>query len=168
MSDPSSSIYRVISTHDFAEIRQKISNEQNALFSLRAYNTGDVVADFSAGTISEEPTYLTVQVGTNRHITLQPTFLQYIDHSCDPNVFFDTTAMKLVALKNISAEEEFSFFYPSAEWKMTQSFNCYCGSPKCIGENKGASFLSAEQVSQYRFTDYIQEQLSKEQKKRVA
>jgi SET domain-containing protein len=94
--------------------------------------------------------------------------LQYINHSCDPNVFFDTTAMKLVALKDISPEEEFSFFYPSAEWKMTQPFSCYCGSPCCIGEIKGAAFLSAETISKYRFTEYIQEQLRIENQKRVA
>ena len=124
--------YRTISNHVIAEVRQKISNEQNALFSLRPYQPGEVIADFSAGTISAEPTYLTVQVGVGKHITLQPEFLQYINHSCDPNVFFDTTSMQLVALRELDKEEEMTFFYPSTEWEMTQSFNCYCGSPVCI------------------------------------
>jgi hypothetical protein len=151
--------YRIISNHDFAEVRQKESNEQKALFSCRAFAVNDVVADFSAGTISSTPTYLTVQVGTDKHITLMPEFLQYINHSCNPNVFFDTTAMKLVALREISANEEFAFFYPSAEWNMDQSFNCYCGNENCVGEIKGAQYLSAEAISNYRFTDYINEQL---------
>lgn len=151
--------YRIISNHDFAEVRQKISNEQNALFSCRAFAENDIVADFSAGTISSTPTYLTVQVGTDRHITLMPEFLQYINHSCNPNVFFDTTAMRLIALKEIHPNEEFAFFYPSAEWNMDQSFNCYCGNDNCIGEIKGAKYLSADAVSRYRFTDFITEQL---------
>jgi hypothetical protein len=153
--------YRTISNHVIAEVRQKVSNEQNALFALRSYQPGDVIADFSAGTISAEPTYLTVQVGVGKHITLQPEFLQYINHSCDPNVFFNTTTMQLVALKPLRVAEEMTFFYPSTEWEMTQTFNCYCGSDCCIGEIKGAAFLSKEARERYQFTDFIQQQLAK-------
>src|SRR5262245_2117440 len=120
--------YRTISNHEIAEVRQKKTNGQNALFSLRSFQPGDVIADFSAGTIAAEPTYLTVQIGDGKHITLQPEYLQYINHSCAPNVFFNTTTMQLVALKELRIEEEMVFFYPSTEWKMTQCFHCYCGS----------------------------------------
>ncbi len=160
--------YRTISNHVIAEVRQKTSNEQNALFALRSYQPGEIIANFSAGTISAEPTYLTVQVGIGKHITLQPEFLQYINHSCDPNVFFDTTTMQLVALKELAVEEEMTFFYPSTEWKMTQSFNCYCGSNNCLGEIRGAAYLSKEAVGHYRFTDFIQQQLAKRAAKKVA
>jgi SET domain len=161
--------YRTISNHVIAEVRRKTSNEQNALFALRAYQPGEVIADFSAGTISAEPTYLTVQVGEGKHITLQPEFLQYINHSCDPNVFFDTTSMQVVALRPIGAEEEMTFFYPSTEWKMTQSFDCYCGSEKCLGRIQGAYYLSKQSADTYRFTDFIQQQLAKKiARKKVA
>lgn len=158
--------YRVISNHVIAEVRRNSSNDQNALFVLRSYKAGDVIASFSAGTISPEPTYLTVQVGIGKHITLQPEFLQYINHGCDPNVFFDTTSMQLIALKDLEVEDELMFFYPSTEWKMTQPFQCYCGSVHCLGEIRGASYLSKEAVEKYRFTDFIQQQLSK--RKRAA
>ena len=160
--------YRVISDHGIAEVRRKISNDQNALFLNRSYCAGEEIAAFSAGTISAEPTYLTVQVGIGKHITLQPEFLQYINHSCDPNVFFDTTTMKLVALKDLDAGEELTFFYPSTEWKMTQPFQCYCGSPQCLGEIKGAAYLSKEAQEKYRLTDFIQQQLAKRAAKKVA
>lgn len=153
--------YRTVSNHVIAERRQKISNNENALFATQSFQPGEVIADFSAGTIAAEPTYLTVQVGIRKHITLQPEFLQYINHSCEPNVFFNTTTMQLVALKEIKEEEEMTFFYPSTEWKMTQSFSCYCGSPACIGEVKGAAFLSKEAQEKYQFTDFIQQQLAK-------
>lgn len=161
--------YTFISNHEIAEVRQKNSNNQNALFALRAYHPGEIIADFNAGTIAAQPTYLTVQVGIRRHITLQPTFLQYINHSCDPNVFFNTTTMQLIALKELQPEDEMTFFYPSTEWRMTQSFNCYCGSHKCLGKIRGAAFLSSELQSQYRFTDFIQQQLVKKAaRKKVA
>jgi hypothetical protein len=153
--------YRTISNHGIAEMRRNLSNGQNALFSLRSYQPGDVIANFTAGTISAEPTYLTIQLGIRKHITFDPVFLQYINHSCDPNVFFDTTAMNLVALKHLNCEDEMTFFYPSTEWKMIQSFPCYCGSNDCIGEIKGAFFLSKEAQEKYRFTDFIQQQLAR-------
>ena len=160
--------HRLISDHGIAEVRQRISNQQNALFALQSFQPGEVIADFNAGTIAAEPTYLTVQVDVGKHITLQPEFLQYINHSCDPNVFFNTSTMQLVALREISNREEMTFFYPSTEWKMTQSFNCYCGSEHCLGEIKGAAFLPEEALKQYRFTDFIQQQLAKRAARKVA
>jgi len=160
--------YKLISNHGIAEMRQKISNGQNALFTLRSYKAGEVVHNFWAGTISAEPTYLTIQIGIRKHITMQPEFLQYINHSCDPNVFFDTTAMQVVALKDIREEEELFFFYPSAEWKMAQPFQCYCNNPCCLGEIKGAAYLAKEVLDRYRFTDFIQHQLAKRSTKKVA
>ena len=160
--------YRIISNHSIAEVRRKLVNDQNALFALRAFDAGERISDFSAGTIAAEPTYLTVQVGISKHITLQPEFLQYINHSCAPNVFFDTTSMELIALKEIKEGEEMVFFYPSTEWKMTQSFHCYCGSPACLGEIKGAAYLTKQALKQYRLTDFIQQQLAKRTTRKVA
>lgn len=160
--------YRIISNHGIAEMRQKVSNEQNALFALQSFQPGEVIAEFWAGTIAAEPTYLTVQVDIGKHITLQPEFLQYINHSCDPNVFFDTTLMQLVALRELKSGDEMTFFYPSTEWKMTQSFNCYCGSTNCLGDIRGASYLSDDVTKQYRFTDFIQQQLAKRAARKVA
>jgi hypothetical protein len=161
--------YRIISNHGIAEMRRKLSNGQNALFTLRSFNRGEIIADFSAGTISAEPTYLTIQLGIRKHITFDPEFLQYINHSCDPNVFFDTTAMNLVALKNLKPEEEMTFFYPSTEWRMAQPFHCYCGSIQCLGKIRGAAYLPKEALERYRFTDFIQQQLTKRSaRKKVA
>lgn len=151
--------YRVISSHGSTEVRKKISNDQHALFSLRSFWAGDVIAGFSAGTISAEPTYLTVQVAAGKHITLQPEHLQYINHSCEPNVFFDTARMELLALRDIAPEEELVFFYPSTEWNMEQPFSCYCGSQRCLGTIRGAAYLSPETIGQYRFTGFIQQEL---------
>jgi hypothetical protein len=58
------------------------------------------------------PTYLSVQVADDRHIHLAPEFLQYINHSCEPNTFFDTKNGKVVALRDITPNEEITFFYP--------------------------------------------------------
>lgn len=154
------SFKRIVSEHGYASvIKNEITGEQS-LVSNQIYQAGDCIATFSAATISSIPTYLTVQTGEDLHITLDPEFLQYINHSCDPNVFFDTTTMQLIALKNISLGEEFVFFYPSTEWEMTQPFNCYCGSSNCLNKISGAFSLPSLIVSKYQFTDFIQQKLA--------
>ena len=151
--------YRLISDHVFAVVRQNTVNNQKGFFAQRSYLPGDIVADFSAGEILSYPTYLTVQVGIDRHIMLQPEHLQYINHSCDPNVFFDTYSMQVVALKIISEGDEMSFFYPSTEWSMSQPFTCFCGATNCLGEIRGAAHILPEVITRYKLTRFIQQQL---------
>jgi len=151
--------YRVISDHHFAVVRQNLVNNQKAFFAQMSYQPGDVITNFSSGQVLNEPTYLTVQVDVDRHIMLQPEHLQYINHSCDPNVFFDTYAMQVIALRPIEEGDEMTFFYPSTEWDMAQPFNCYCGSHNCLGEIKGAAHISADVISKYKVTRFIQQQL---------
>jgi len=151
--------YRLISDHIFAVVRQNIDNNQKAFFAQQKYEAGQVVAEFSAGKTLSRPTYLTVQVGIDKHIMLQPEHLQYINHSCDPNVFFDTHAMQVVALKPIAEGDEMTFFYPSTEWDMVQPFKCYCGTSRCLGEIKGAAHINPQVLRSYTLTRFIQQQL---------
>ena len=155
-----SPVHRVISQHKIAEVWLNASTNQQSLHSLVEFNPGDEIADFGAGTIQSQPSYLTVQTGANRHITLQPEFLQYINHSCSPNVFFDTHSMKLICLRPILIGEEMRFFYPSTEWDMAQPFVCNCGSSECQQLINGASHLSLETLSKYRLSKFINEQLT--------
>lgn len=150
----------VVSQHTVAEVWLNNNTEQQSLHAIVKLNPGDVISDFAAAELLAAPTYLTVQVGHNKHILLKPQFLQYINHSCDPNVFFDTTAMQVVALTTIEPGEEFRFFYPSTEWEMNQPFVCNCGSSNCLQLINGASQLSDETLSQYRLSDYIRKQLT--------
>lgn len=151
--------YRLISDHVFAVVRQNTVDNQKAFFARRAYQPGDVVTGFSAGRTLSHPTYLTVQVDIDKHIMLQPEHLQYINHSCDPNVFFDTYALEVIALKPIAEGDEMTFFYPSTEWDMSQPFKCFCGSGKCLGEIRGAAHIDPVILQTYTLTRFIQQQL---------
>jgi hypothetical protein len=152
---PSEEAYRLLSNHGFAEVKENLLSGQKALFSLQQFSAGEVITQFSAAEIRTTPNYLTVQTGEDQHIILQPTFVQYINHSCAPNSFFNTTTMQLVALSIIEPGTEFTFFYPSTEWDMQQPFSCNCGSAECLGEIRGAAHLSPTQASRYRLTDFI-------------
>lgn len=153
------SAIEIISKHDFAEIIQNTGTGQKSLHALVPFKKGDLISRFSAGEIYNTPNYLTVQRGVDEHITLMPRFLQYINHSCSPNVFFDTTTMEVLALKDIEPNEEFSFFYPSTELDMAQPFLCYCGSRDCLQNIKGAKYIPGELLKKYKLTDFIREQL---------
>lgn len=155
------SAYQMLSRHGFADIMQSAVSGEKSLHASAFFDAGETLSDFSAGSVLEHPTYLTVQTGEQKHITLDPKFLQYINHSCNPNVFFDTTLMKLVALREIQPGDEILFFYPSTEWDMSQSFSCFCGNPDCLQQIKGAAHLSNEEISRYRFTDFILSELLK-------
>ncbi|RYY57316.1 MAG: SET domain-containing protein [Chitinophagaceae bacterium] len=159
MVNISTATYRLISDHSFAVVRQNIANDQKAFFAQRSYSPGEVLARFTAGEVLDRPSYLTVQVGINQHIMLQPEHLQYINHSCEPNVFFDTSSMQIIAVRPIREGDEMTFFYPSTEWDMAQPFSCLCGTASCLGEIRGAAHIEQSRLDEYRLTDFIQQQL---------
>ena len=98
-----------------------------------------MLASFAQSRRVSEPTYLTVQLDADTHLELEPPFVQFVNHSCDPNVSFDMARLALVALRDLKAGEELTYFYPSTELTMTQPFDCACGAAKCVGHIEGAS-----------------------------
>jgi hypothetical protein len=151
--------YSIITEHTVAAVWFNNNNKHHSLHAMQEFNPGDMITAFSAGQILAAPTYLTIQTGLNRHITLVPSYLQFTNHACDPNVFFDTTSMQLVCLQPIKPGDEMRFFYPSTEWDMAQPFICNCGSNHCLQLINGAAGLSDATLSNYRLTDFIIEQL---------
>lgn len=145
----------IISEHPIGSVKRNRRTDQNGFFANRAFASGDLIVALGAASVVGIPTSLTVQIGANRHIHLDPEYLKNLNHSCDPNVFLDTSAMEVVALRDIAAGEELRFFYPSTEWKMDQPFSCQCGSEKCLGDIRGAAETDRAILARYRLTDFI-------------
>ena len=145
---------------DFAEVRTDAITGNRSLFSKQNFAANSVICGFNWATVLEKPTYLSVQIGDNEHIELLPTFLECLNHHCAPNCFLDTTKKQLICLLPIQAGDEFTFFYPSAEWDMAQPFRCSCGSTHCIRLVRGAKYLPQSILTHYRFTDFIQQKLN--------
>ncbi|MCC7379981.1 MAG: SET domain-containing protein-lysine N-methyltransferase [Chitinophagaceae bacterium] len=152
-------VNEVISHHVFANVLLNNASNQKSLHATVSFLPGDVICHFDAGTTQTYATYLTVQTGADSHITLMPQFLQYINHSCAPNVFFNTATMELICLQPIQPGDEFTFFYPSTELEMAQPFVCNCGNDACLQLINGASHLSVETLSKYKLTDFIRQQV---------
>lgn len=151
--------YQLVSKHGIINIMQNQVTGEKSVFSTAFFDADEQICHFSAEKTLPEPSYLTIQIGEGAHITLLPGFLQFTNHSCSPNVFFDTTSMKLIALVEIQPGDEMVFFYPSTEWEMAQPFSCFCGAVNCLGQIKGAIDLTEETIIRYRFTEFIQEKL---------
>ena len=149
----------LVSDHHFAAVLLDNSTNQKSLHASKKFSPGEVICNFNAGITQSFATYLTVQTGAHTHITLMPEFLQYINHSCAPNVFFDTASMELICLKPLQPGDELTFFYPSTEWEMAQPFVCNCVDADCLQLINGASHLSVETLSRYRLTDFIKSQV---------
>jgi hypothetical protein len=154
-----STALEVISRHNVADVCIDTITAHHSLHAAIDFKAGQSILRFSAMTTQESATYLTIQIGLNTHITLFPEFLQYVNHSCDPNIFFDTTLMELIALKAIQPGDELCFFYPSTEWEMAQPFLCRCGNTDCLQFIEGAANMSPEILNKYRLTDFISKQL---------
>lgn len=137
---------------------------QRCLKSLAAFEPGDVLADFSARLHSDTPSRMTVQVAEDHHIELAPVYLELINHSCDPNVFFDAQRWQLVALRPIAPGDELCFFYPSTEWEMASPFECACGTDRCLGRITGASRLPREVLASHRLALHIQRLLARQER----
>ena len=136
------------------------ASDYRSLVTTRAFAAGEVLARFSAREVLDRPNHLTVQVRRDRHILLAPEHLQYTNHSCDPNVFFDTARGEIVTLRPIPAHAPVTFFYPSTEWTMDRAFACHCGTAACLGTIAGAGQLDPAQLAPYRLADHIIEALA--------
>jgi hypothetical protein len=110
--------------------KDEISNH-HSLFSVVDFQPGNIVCEFGAAAILPAPSALTVQVGINEHIYLQPGVLQYINHSCSPNIVFDLVTFKAICLRPINKGDELFYFYPSTEGNGRLMLG---GSANCLGQ----------------------------------
>ena len=139
----------------FARVCLNEFTGQKSLYATRNFSRGEVISPFHAGTTQPYLDRFTVQIEEGTHITLLPEMLQYINHSCAPNAFFDTTLMLLTCLRDIQEGDEITFFYPGTEWEMAEPFDCNCGNPSCLKIINGASSLPFNILKEYKLTDFI-------------
>jgi hypothetical protein len=71
--------------------------------------------------------------------------VDFINHSCDPNLGFDATGEHFIALRDIAAGEELLFHYSTSENDPDWSVRCECGSRLCSGRIAGFGNLPASE-----------------------
>ncbi|HRI00931.1 MAG TPA: SET domain-containing protein-lysine N-methyltransferase [Saprospiraceae bacterium] len=135
------------------------SNGQRALFAKKAFHKEECIFPFSSRLTMDAPSYLTLQINDNTHILINPIALECVNHSCEPNCFFDIENYELIALCDIAQGEELKFFYPSTEWCMDQGFQCNCGSSSCLQHINGAYSIPIHEIKRYRLSPFIKAKL---------
>lgn len=74
----------------------------------------------------------TLQVSSRIHL-LDPWFAGLLAHSCNPNVFLDTTYLELWSVRSIKAGTLLTVDYAHTEDTVYRQFACHCGESNCRG-----------------------------------
>jgi SET domain-containing protein len=126
-----------------------------ALRVQRPIPSGSLILTFDSDvTRRPTPTVSSLQVGVDEHVDGPPVW--YLNHSCEPNVFVDTGARTVVAIRDIEPGEDIQYFYPATEWRLAESFACHCGAGSCLGWISGACELDPAVLDRYRLNEHIE------------
>jgi hypothetical protein len=153
----------VLAIDDFQEESPIEVNDDGGFKGVFA--AGDIrqssIIFYLKGTISKRPSKYTIQIGNKRHLNL-PTIRkanddlnycwQYLNHSCGPNGYVNTSELTFRALRDIKRGEEITFNYLTTESEMAVPFHCHCGSPDCFGFIRGGKFLSPAEAERLTLT----------------
>ncbi|OJJ79233.1 uncharacterized protein ASPGLDRAFT_52858 [Aspergillus glaucus CBS 516.65] len=131
---------------------------QSTARSLVALPAGALFSNITTAVPTVHKTYTSVQSGIGMNIELCSD-LVYCNHSCSPSLEFDMSRFEVRVAKDrpLSVGDELTFFYPSTEWDMVQSFHCNCGSEKCLGKVSGCQDIAAAVRKQYWLNRHVQE-----------
>ena len=77
----------------FLEVREEINTGYKSLFVRQNLDANVVLEKFTYDAKLKTPTRYTVQISETDHIELSPNYLQYANHNCEPNMFFDIVKM---------------------------------------------------------------------------
>lgn len=128
-------------------------NLNRAAFAIHHIKQGQVIYNILPYSFKTYADFLSVQISIEKHIF--DRLLEAMNHSCTPTTFVDVQRMQVIAIKDISPEEELTFFYPSTEWEMNRPFQCNCQSSQCIGFVSGAKNLSISHIIQFQLNFHI-------------
>jgi len=151
-------------THpNLIEVKRGTGSFSSYGVSLVDLEAGALFAKIDTATPTPKPAYSSVQTGKDSHIELNSDLL-YCNHSCDPNIVFDMSRMevRVVDGKPLKKGESLTFFYPSTEWDMAQSFECACGSKNCLGMIDGAKNMKRADLEKYWLNPHIEDMLKED------
>jgi len=137
---------------------------QQCLKVRRGFAAGEVVTTFAVASRYAVPAGMTMQVSERDHIRLEPAALALTNHGCDPNVAFDVEGQRVVALRDIAAGDELTYFYPATEWEMAEPFECTCGAARCLGTVGGAAMAPAEMLAGQVLAPHVRRLLASQKK----
>ena len=104
-------------------------DRQSGVFARTPFDKGKTVL-YLDGEVIAHPTRTSIQIGDGKHI--EDKVGSFINHSCHPTCKID--GHKVVALRDIAADEQITFDYSENETAMASPFVCACCSRLISGK----------------------------------
>ena len=139
-----------------SNVEMKLHKGYKGLFARNDLVAGSVIF-YLKGSISRLPNKYSIQLSSDKHLDFPPVrkpdddhdyAWQYLNHSCEPNVYVNAAEYCVCAIKNIRQGEELTFNYLTTEYELATPFLCRCQSAKCFGAIRGSKFLTADQLAE--------------------
>ncbi len=132
-------------------IYTKTNGKGRGVYAKKSFLVNEIVVTGKPVTVASERTRLSLQMDVDHHVRMDEPF-ELVNHSCNPNCGIKPNqydGYNLVAMKDISVDEEISFDYCMTEWYSISVQECLCGSKYCRKTIKGGKFLSPELIAKY-------------------
>ncbi len=131
------------------KVEMRMTEKGRSIFAKENVKKGEMLMEIEKNFI-DHPTKFTVQISKNIHQqSISPEATEnFLNHSCEPNVYVDFKELVFRALRTIKKGEELAYNYLTTEWDMAEKFSCSCGSTKCFGRIKGFRYLSSDQKNE--------------------
>ena len=134
--------------------------------SLVSLPAGSLFSPITGHFFIKHRTWPSVEAPNGNHIDLNSD-LFYVNHSCAPSLEYDVAAMevRVSRYRDLKEGDLLTFFYPSTEWHMVQSFECTCHEAACLGKIVGASQFGKAKLQKYWLNQHIEDRLEKQAEK---
>ena len=74
-----------------------------------------------------------ITISAGNYLDTTSTDIMYLNHSCDPNLKFDSENLVFISTRSILVGEILCFDYTLTEIEISSPFYCICGSSPCKG-----------------------------------
>lgn len=108
---------------------QEVDGAGMAVIAQRPFARGEIIGSFT-GPVMPNIAQHTLQIDPQHHL-LDPYFIGYLMHSCDPNVVLDMHQRLAYCIKDTAEGEPLCMDYASTEDVLFKQFPCCCGAPNC-------------------------------------
>ncbi len=129
-----------------------VTRDDRRLIALHDIEAGAVLFRLN-GRETATPTRYSIQIGAGVHLDQDASrnaadivrrfCWRYMNHHCEPTTVI--RGREVVALRAITQGESVTFDYNTTEVELAEPFVCHCGSARCIGQVRGARYLTPEQ-----------------------
>jgi len=148
-----------------------INKKMKGVFTREPVQKGELLMLWSGVVYSREEyeqlpeKYQTCGIQVEENLFLSPRKLEeadFVNHSCNPNAGL-SGQVALVAMRNITVDEQICFDYAMSDGCDYDEFECGCGASNCRGRVTGNDWQLPELWERYRgyFSPYLQRRIDK-------